>query len=124
MADQKDTKQEVPITGLKCKACEREWGYEDPIDLNLQSTHYCPEPRIVEFVCKDCQEVQTRTISFHCEDGNVYMYDKEADEILWTMDLMDSREVEDKLYELLTIATGAKRRYSLIIPEHLERRLA
>ena len=62
------------------------------------------------------QETEIKTIKFYCSEGSVAMYDVDADEILWSMSLEYSDEVENKLYELLTLVTGAKRNVAITFP--------
>ena len=50
-----------------------------------------------------------RTIKFHCSEGSVCLFDEDADEMIWSMSLEYSDEVEEKLYELLALMVGGER---------------
>lgn len=55
-------------------------------------------------------------VEFNCNGGSASLFDEEADEIIWSMDLSYSDDVEKKLYELLTLMTNKKTSCTIVFP--------
>lgn len=63
-------------------------------------------------------ENKSITIQFNSDGERVDMIDSDSTETLWCIDnLHNAIEVEDKLYELITKATGAVRRTRITFPK-------